>query len=364
MTHTANLFHRRETTSVKCGNVQIGGGSPVSIQTMTKCDTRDISATIKEIRLAVSYGAQIVRVAVIDKEAAMAIKSIKNAVSCPIVADIHFDYQLAIFALDAGADKVRINPGNIGGREPLLKLADRIKDTKKSIRLGINSGSLEKDILAKFGSPTPEALVESARRYLNYLEDYGVNNIVLSLKSSRVKDTIMAYKIMAKHTKWPFHIGITEAGPGTSGIVKSATGIGTLLALGLGDTIRVSLTGPSYEEVVVTKHILQSMELQLYGPDIISCPTCGRTQVDLVSIAKQVSHELRNLTTPLKVAIMGCPVNGPGEAKEADVGVACGRNGGLLFSRGKVIGKVESDEIVSALVKLAYQYAKSPEVIQ
>lgn len=364
MTCPAPLFRRRETTPVRCGDVLIGGNAPVSIQTMTKCDTRDVKATVKEIRQATALGAQIVRVAVVDKEAAQAIGVIRDRVLCPVVADIHFDYELALLSLDAGADKVRVNPGNLGGKEPLLKVAERARSTGAAIRLGINSGSLEKDILASYGSPTPEAMVESARRHLTYLEDCGIDSIVISLKSSRVKDTVNAYRLMAEHTKWPFHIGITEAGPGTSGIVKSAAGIGALIALGIGDTVRVSLTGPSYKEVEVAKRILQSMESRFFGPDIISCPTCGRTQVDVVSIANQVSHGLRGLSAPLKVAVMGCPVNGPGEAREADIGVACGRDGGILFSRGKVLGRVASDEIVPALVKLAQEYAKSPEGIK
>ncbi|HAF66884.1 MAG TPA: 4-hydroxy-3-methylbut-2-en-1-yl diphosphate synthase [Clostridiales bacterium UBA9857] len=355
------LFNRRDTTPVRCGNVIVGGKNPVSIQTMTKCDTRDVASTVEEIRRAVDYGAQLVRVAVVDQEAARAIESIKQKVACPIVADIHFDYKLALVSLEAGADKVRVNPGNLGGKEPLLKVAKKAMEKGAAIRLGINSGSLEKDILEAHGAPTPQAMVESARRHLRYLEDAGVDNIVLSLKSSSVKDTIEAYMLMAEFTKWPFHIGITEAGPGEHGIIKSAAGIGTLLALGLGDTVRVSLTGPSYKEVQVAKEILQSVGLASYGPDIISCPTCGRTQVDVVSIARQVADALQGITVPLKVAVMGCPVNGPGEAREADIGVACGRDGGILFARGKVLGRVSSQEIVPALVKLAREYAQSPE---
>ena len=349
------------TTPVRCGDVIIGGEAPVSIQTMTKCDTRDVESTVSEIRQAVSHGAQIVRVAVVDKDATRAIESIKNQVSCPVVADIHFDYNLALLSLEAGADKVRVNPGNLGGKEPLLKVAQKARSKGAAIRLGINSGSLERDILETYGAPTPGAMVESARRHLKHLEDAGVDNVVLSLKSSSVKHTIEAYMMMAGFTKWPFHIGITEAGPGNHGVIKSAAGIGTLLALGLGDTVRVSLTGPSSEEVEVAKQILQSVGLGFYGPDIISCPTCGRTQVDVVSVARQVSDALKDVSLPLKVAVMGCPVNGPGEAREADIGVACGRDGGILFARGKVLGRVASEEIVPALVRLAQQYAESPE---
>ena len=363
MTYTTHLFRRRKTIPVQCGDVVIGGNAPISIQTMAKCDTKNIEAAVDEIEQAVSCGADIVRVAVVDKEAAHAIAAIKKKVSCPIVADIHFDYRLALMALDAGADKIRVNPGNIGGKQPLLKVAKKAGRMGAAIRLGINSGSLEKDILSRHGLPSAEAMVESAKRHLSYLEDSGIG-IVISLKSSRAKQTIKAYQLMANHTGWPFHIGITEAGPGDSGIAKSAAGIGTLIALGLGDTVRVSLTGPSYREVEIAKHILQSMEVASYGPDVISCPTCGRTQVDLVPIAEQVASALQGMRVPIKVAVMGCPVNGPGEAREADIGVACGRDGGILFSRGKVLGRVASDNIVHALLELAQKYAESPEGIK
>ncbi|MGI6620471.1 MAG: flavodoxin-dependent (E)-4-hydroxy-3-methylbut-2-enyl-diphosphate synthase [Bacillota bacterium] len=355
------MFKRRNTTPVWCGNVVIGGDAPVSVQTMTKCDTRDIESVVREIRLAVSLGAELVRVAVPDREAAMAIEDIKEQVPCPIIADIHFDYKLALLALEAGADKVRINPGNIGGKGRLLEVARKAEEKGAAIRLGINSGSLEKDLLEAYGGPTHEAMVESARRHLAYLEDAGVDKIVISLKSSSVRHTVEAYMLMAEFTRWPFHIGITEAGPGTRGMVKSAAGIGTLLALGLGDTVRVSLTGPSHEEVEVAKQVLQSMGVRAFGPDVISCPTCGRTQVDIVATATQVADALKGMTVPIKVAVMGCPVNGPGEAREADIGVACGRDGGILFSRGKVLGRVTSEELVPALVRLAREYAETAE---
>ncbi len=361
MTNSICLFDRRETAPVKCGDITIGGNGPISVQTMTKCDTRDVDTTVAQIRKAVACGAEIVRVAVVDDDAAKAIAEITKRVSCPIVADIHFDYKLALASLEAGAHKVRVNPGNIGGREPLLAVARKARSLGASIRLGVNSGSLEKDILARYGAPSPEAMVESARRHLAYLEDSGIQGIVLSLKSSRVKDTVRAYKLMAEYTRWPFHIGITEAGPGASGIARSAAGIGTLIALGIGDTVRVSLTGDPCLEVSAAKDILQSMEARTFGPEIISCPTCGRTQVDLIPIAEQVSKSLRGLDAPIKVAVMGCPVNGPGEAREADIGVACGRGGGILFSRGKVIRRVATDEIVDALLELAKRYVECPE---
>jgi len=349
----SDLFRRRKTVPVACGNVVIGGEAPVSIQTMTKTLTRDVEATIREIEKCVATGADVVRVAVPDEESARALSKIKKAVSCPIVADIHFDYKLALLAIETGADKVRINPGNIGGREGLTQVAKKAKERGIPLRLGVNSGSVEKDILARYGGPTPEAMVESAQSHLSYLEDQGVPGIVVSLKSSSVKDTIAAYMLMARRTSWPFHIGVTEAGPGTRGIIKSTLGIGVLLAMGIGDTIRVSLTGSSTEEVSAGKEILQGAGLRSYGPDIISCPTCGRTQVDIIPIVKEVAEKVKTLKTPIKIAIMGCPVNGPGEAKEADLGVACGREGGILFLHGKVLGKVGPHEISDAVVALA-----------
>lgn len=356
------LFRRRETFPVRCGNVVIGGDGPVSIQTMTKTDTRDAEATLSQVNRCVEAGADIVRVAVPDMEAAQALRQVKEGAKCPIVADIHFDYRLAIEALKAGADKVRINPGNIGGMDNLLKVAREASERGAAIRIGVNSGSVEKEILAKYGGPTPEALVESAERSIRFLEDHGVGNIVISLKSSSVRATVSAYLLMAERTRWPFHIGITEAGPGLSGAVKSAAGIASLLTLGLGDTVRVSLTGSPIEEVRTAREILQALEIKSFGPEIISCPTCGRTQVNLIPLAEEIAERLKDIRVPLKVAVMGCPVNGPGEAREADVGVACGRDGGILFKRGKVLGRVSEAEIVNALVRLARETVRKPEV--
>lgn len=362
MTTADGLFERRETTSVRCGNVIIGGTSPISVQTMTKTDTRDAKATLDQVNRCAEAGADIVRVAVPDKEAAEAIKTIKAGAKCPIVADIHFDFNLAILALEMGADKVRVNPGNLGGPERLLAVARKAEERGASVRIGINGGSLEKDILAKHGSPTPEALVESAARSVRFLEDRRVSGIVVSLKSSSVKDTVRSYALMARETRWPFHIGITEAGPGVNGIIKSAAGISSLLTLGLGDTIRVSLTGSPLDEVEAARSILRSMGCRRLGPEIISCPTCGRTQVNLIPVAEAVTKRLKHMRVPLKVAIMGCPVNGPGEAREADVGVACGRDGGILFAHGKVLGRVPEGEMVEALVRLAQEIAnEQPE---
>ncbi len=348
----AAIFERRETEAVRCGDVTIGGSSPISIQTMTNTDTRDVLSTCRQIEECVSAGADIVRVSVTDSEAAQAISVIKKRITCPIVADIHFDHRLAISALENGADKVRVNPGNIGGRDRLLKVAEAARDRGACLRVGVNGGSLEKDILVKFGGPTPEALVESARRSLKFLEDNGMGSIVVSMKSSGVKETVVAYSLLAESSRWPFHIGITEAGPGSTGAIKSACGIGSLLCLGLGDTLRVSLTGSPVEEVKVAQQILQASGEKRFGPELISCPTCGRTQVDLVAIVDQVSKRLSHIKMPLKVAVMGCPVNGPGEAREADVGLACGRQGGVLFSRGRVLGTVAEEEMVNALFRL------------
>lgn len=347
-----SVFVRRETVAVRCKDVIIGGGAPVSIQTMTKTLTYDVSATVEAIESAVSEGADIVRLAVPDEEAARAFAVIREKVKCPLVADIHFDPNLALLALDSGADKIRVNPGNIGGQGHLLRVARAARDKGASIRVGVNSGSLEKDLLAKYGGPVPEAMVESAVRHLKYLEDSGCDGLVVSLKSSKVEDTVRAYNLLAPQTKWPFHIGITEAGPGLSGVVKSACGIGSLLALGLGDTLRVSLTGPSTEEVAVAKEILQAMGKRTFGPELISCPTCGRTQVNLVPIVAEVESRLKAFKAPIKVAVMGCPVNGPGEAREAHVGIACGRQGGILFSHGQVLGRVEEGDMVEALLRL------------
>ncbi|HHW27703.1 MAG TPA: flavodoxin-dependent (E)-4-hydroxy-3-methylbut-2-enyl-diphosphate synthase [Firmicutes bacterium] len=349
------LFKRRETTPVRCGEVIIGGESPVSIQTMTTTDTRDVQKTTAEIQEAVEAGADIVRVAVPDKEAAEAIASIKRQVKCPIVADIHYDYRLAIMALENGADKVRVNPGNIGGPENLLAVAMKAKERGAAIRIGVNSGSVPKDLIARYGSPTPEAIVEAAKRTLDFLEDHQATGIVLSLKSSSVPDTVRAYALMAKETKWPFHIGITEAGPGIPGIIKSTAGIASLLTIGIGDTVRVSLTGSCVEEVRTAQDILQAVGVSSFGPNVISCPTCGRTQVDLMPVAQEIARKVRGLKIPMTIAVMGCPVNGPGEAREADVGIACGRDGGILFSHGKVVGSVRSGDMVSALMNLIHE---------
>ncbi|MGE5578666.1 MAG: flavodoxin-dependent (E)-4-hydroxy-3-methylbut-2-enyl-diphosphate synthase [Bacillota bacterium] len=350
-------FERRNTRQVRCGSVAIGGGAPISIQTMTKTDTRNPGATVDQVNRAVDAGAEIVRVAVPDMEAAQALAQIVKAARCPVVADIHFDYRLAIASIEAGAAKVRINPGNLGSADKLLAVAASAKERGAAIRVGVNGGSVDKDLLEKYGGPTPKALVESAVRSLDLLSSKGCGDIVISLKSSSVRDTVEAYSLMARETDWPFHIGITEAGPGITGVVKSAAGISALLALGLGDTVRVSLTGDPVEEVQAAKEILQAAGARRFRVELISCPTCGRTQVDLIPIAKEIERRLLGLDVPIRIAVMGCPVNGPGEAREADAGVACGRDGGILFSHGKVLGRVKQEEIVESLMRLVQEEA-------
>lgn len=350
-------FKRRDTRQVRCGSVIIGGGAPISIQTMTKTDTRNPAATIDQVNRAVEAGADLVRVAVLDMEAVQALAKIVKGAGCPIVADIHFDYRLAIASIEAGAAKVRVNPGNLGTPDKLLAVAAAAKERGTAMRVGVNGGSVEKDLLEKHGGPTPEALVESAVRSLDLLCSHGFSDIVISLKSSSVQDTVKAYSLMAEKTDLPFHIGITEAGPGNAGVIKSAAGISALLALGLGDTVRVSLTGDPVPEVLAAREILQAAGVRRFGPELVSCPTCGRTLVNLIPIAEEVQRRLLRIDVPITVAVMGCPVNGPGEAREADVGIACGRDGGILFSRGKVLGRVGQEEIVESLMRLVEEEA-------
>jgi (E)-4-hydroxy-3-methylbut-2-enyl-diphosphate synthase len=319
---------------------------------MTKTDTRDIEATVAQVDEAVDAGADIVRLAVPDVEAAEAFARIRKRSRCPLVADVHFDYSLAIACLESGADKVRVNPGNIGGLDRLLEVARKATERGAAIRVGVNRGSVEKDILAKHDGPTPQAMVESAKRSLDWLEGHGIGGIVVSLKSSSARDTVRSYVLMSRETAWPLHVGVTEAGLGLSGVVKSTAGISTLLAMGIGDTVRVSLTGSPVDEVRTGQEILQATGVRSFGPEIISCPTCGRTQVDLAAIAREVADRLKQYDLPIKVAVMGCAVNGPGEAREADVGVACGRDGGVLFSHGQALGRVPQDQIVDALLRL------------
>ncbi|HOL52594.1 MAG TPA: flavodoxin-dependent (E)-4-hydroxy-3-methylbut-2-enyl-diphosphate synthase [Bacillota bacterium] len=347
---------REETRQVMAGSVPIGGGAPISVQSMTTADTRDADAAIKQIRQLAAVGCEIVRVAVPDEEAADSLRSIRKASSVPLVADIHFNYKLALASIEAGVDKLRINPGNIGGADRVREVAHAAADRGIPIRIGVNAGSLPADLVSKYGR-TPEAMVEAALRHVSLLEREGFESIVLSLKASDVKRTTEAYRLIARRAPYPLHVGITEAGPPPGGLIKSAIGIGMVLSEELGDTIRVSLTGDPRDEVIAGREILASLGMRRFGPTIVSCPTCGRCRTDLAGIVREVKDGLSHLDAPLVVAIMGCEVNGPGEASEADVGLACGNGVGLIFSGGRVVRKVREAEMVGALVEAAESMA-------
>lgn len=334
------------------GGVPIGGGAPVTIQSMTNTPTRNVEATVEQIRRLAAAGCEIIRVAVPDMEAAQAVGEIKKQISIPLVVDIHFDYRLALEAVKQGCDAVRINPGNIGSPDRVAAVAAACKERGVPIRIGVNGGSLEKPLLAKFGGATPEALVESAFGHIKLLEDCDFTDICISLKSSSVPVTMGAYKLMDEKSAYPLHIGVTETGTPKMGILKSAVGIGGLLALGIGDTIRVSLSADPVEEVYAARDILKAAGVRKEGPELISCPTCGRTQIDLIGLAYEVEERLKAVDKPITVAVMGCVVNGPGEASAADVGLAGGVGEGLLFKKGEIIKKVPQDELVDELFRL------------
>ncbi|MDD4084525.1 MAG: flavodoxin-dependent (E)-4-hydroxy-3-methylbut-2-enyl-diphosphate synthase [Acholeplasmataceae bacterium] len=340
---------RRITRVLRLGKVEIGGNSAISIQSMTNSKTEDVAATVLQINQLAAAGCDIVRCAVPNLTAAAALAEIKNKVSVPLVADIHFDYKLALAALSAGVDGLRLNPGNIGGHNEVAMVVEKAAERDIPIRIGVNAGSLPKDILQKHGKPTAAAMVEAAWRHIDILEDIGYKNIKISLKAHDVPLTIEAYRLMAGQCDYPLHVGITEAGTVNSGIIKSAVGIGTLLAEGIGDTIRVSLTGDPLHEIKVAKEILKALRLREFGPTLISCPTCGRTQIQLEKLALMVEQRLQELDEPITVAVMGCAVNGPGEAREADVGIAGGIGQGLIFRKGQIIKKVKEEEIISEL---------------
>ncbi|MEW5722425.1 MAG: flavodoxin-dependent (E)-4-hydroxy-3-methylbut-2-enyl-diphosphate synthase [Thermodesulfobacteriota bacterium] len=343
------LKPRKKTRKIILGGVEIGNGAPVSVQSMTNTDTRDWAATCVQIEELARAGCEIVRVAVPDEEAARVLDRIKERTTLPLVADVHFDHRLALAALERGVDGLRINPGNIGGREAVRKVARAARARSVPIRVGVNAGSLEKDLLAAHGRPSPEALVKSAKRHIALLEEFDFDLIKVSLKSSDVADTVAAYRLMAAETDYPLHLGVTEAGTLISGLAKSALGIGLLLAEGIGDTFRVSLTRPPVEEVRAGWAILNALGLRRRGPELISCPTCGRCEIDLFSLVEQVEADLDAVTAPIKVAVMGCVVNGPGEARAADVGVAGGRGQGILFRKGEVAGKVPEKDLAASL---------------
>ncbi len=354
---------RNHTKIVSIGRVRIGGSNPVAVQSMTKTHTYDIKATVKQIRELQDAGCQIIRCAVPEEKDALAIRQIKKHISIPLVADIHFNYRLALIAIESGADKIRINPGNIGGLDRLRSVVSACKERKIPIRIGVNSGSLEKEILKRYKHPTAEALVASALKNIRILEELNFHDIVVSIKSTSVPSTIEAYRLLSKKVSYPLHVGITEAGISTPGIIKSSVGIGTLLAEGIGDTIRVSLTGDPVAEVFAAREILKSLDLIKGGVTIISCPTCGRCEIDVEEIAKAVAEKTRGVNhevkrganfmvkKPIKIAIMGCAVNGPGEASDADVGLAGGKGTGLIFRAGRIVKKVPEKEMVRELMR-------------
>lgn len=341
---------RKKTRKIKLGKLYIGGESRISVQSMCNTDTRDVVSTVNQIKKLEEAKCDIIRVAVPDMEAADAIKEIKKNISIPLIADIHFDYNLALSSIKNGVDGLRINPGNIGSMERVRAVVNFAKERNIPVRIGVNSGSLEKRLLEKYGHVTAEALVESAMGHVKILEDCNFYDTVISIKSSDVKMMIDAYRLISQETDYPMHLGVTEAGTAFAGTIKSSIGIGTLLSEGIGDTIRVSLTGDPVEEVKVGRQILKSLGLISSGIEIVSCPTCGRTNIDLISIAEEVEKRIANLDKNMKVAIMGCVVNGPGEAREADVGIAGGRGEGLLFKHGEIVRKVPEDRLVDELV--------------
>ena len=345
------MYERRSSKKIKIKNSFIGGDSPILVQSMLNVPSTDIQGSVEQAKALAAAGCDIIRFAVPNEEALSLIEPIKKAVDVPIVADIHFDYRLALGAVERGIDKIRINPGNIGSDDRVKAVADSCRANGIPIRIGVNSGSLEKSILEKHGSPTPEAMVESALYHASLLERFDFDDIVISIKSSNVITMIQAYELASDMCAYPLHLGVTEAGTERMGIIKSSIGIGSLLARGIGDTIRVSLTDEPVKEVFAAFDILKSLGMKNDAPYLISCPTCGRTRIDLVGLAKQVEERLRNCRKPIKVAVMGCIVNGPGEAKEADVGIAGGDGCGLIFKKGEILRKVPEDKLLDELMK-------------
>ena len=335
---------RKQTRQLKLGSVRIGGGAPIAIQSMTNTDTRDVEATLGQIKRLHDAGCEIVRVAVPDETAARALRVIHDASPIPVIADIHFDYRLALMALEA----LRINPGNIGERKNVEMVVDAAKARGAVIRVGVNSGSVEKRLLEQYGGPTPQAMVESALGHVRILEEHGFYDTKISIKSSSVLNTIECYRLLSQRCDYPLHLGVTEAGGVLRGAIKSSVGMGVLLSEGIGDTLRVSLTAAPEEEMTVAWELLRALGLRQRGPEIISCPTCGRTEIDLIGLAQEVERRLRTENAPIKVAVMGCVVNGPGEAREADLGMAGGRDKGIIFRKGEVIRSVRGQEALLA----------------
>lgn len=354
-------MHRSRTKRIQIGAVTIGGGAPVAIQSMTNTKTEDVEATVAQIKRLEAAGCEIVRCAVPTLEAAQALREIKKQISIPLVADIHFDYRLALAAMENGADKIRINPGNIGEKSRIQEVVERAKAGNIPIRVGVNSGSLEKNLVEKYGGVTPEGLVESALDKVAVIEDMGYDNLVISIKSSDVMMCVKAHELIAKRTTYPLHVGITEAGTLLSGNIKSALGLGLILGQGIGDTIRVSLTGAPEEEIKSARLILRTLGLRRGGVEVVSCPTCGRTQIDLIGLANQVEAMVQDIPLDCKVAVMGCVVNGPGEAREADFGIAGGKGEGLLMKKGEIIKKLPEGELLPALRRELLEEAKERE---
>ena len=344
-------MERRKSRKIKLGNTTLGGDSPVLVQSMLNVPSTNIDGSVAQAKALAAAGCQVIRFAIPDEAALDLIEPIKNAVAVPLLADIHFNYRLALGAAQRGIDKIRINPGNIGSDDRVKAVADICREKQIPIRIGVNSGSLEKHILAKYGAPTPEAMVESAMYHAALLEKFDFNDIVISIKSSNVPTMIAAYEMAAQRCDYPLHLGVTEAGTERMGIIKSAAGIGSLLCHGIGDTIRVSLTDDPVKEVFAAMDILKAIGLKNDSPYLIACPTCGRTRIDLVGLAKQVEEKLRDVHKPIKVAVMGCVVNGPGEAREADIGIAGGDGEGLLFKKGQILRKVPEDQLLTELMK-------------
>jgi len=342
---------RNKTRKIYVGSVAVGGGTLISVQSMTKTDTRDVKATVRQIKSLAKAGCEIIRIAVPDLEAAEALGPIKKSVSIPVIADIHFDWRLALEAIKQGVDGLRINPGNIGAVWKVSGVVSAASDRHIPIRIGVNAGSLSKKLLAKYGHPTPEALVESAEEHINILEQLNFREIKVSLKASNIPTTVEAYRLFSRRFRYPLHIGISEAGPSFTGIIKSSVGLGIILSEGLGDTMRVSLSADPHEEIRVAYEILKSLGLRTKGANIISCPTCGRCEIDIRGLASKVETRLKNIDKPITVAVMGCAVNGPGEAREADIGIAGGKGIGLLFRKGKIIKRVEEKELLNELME-------------
>lgn len=345
------MINRKITKKVKIGNISIGGGEPIAVQSMLNIPASNINGSVEQAKELAAAGCQIIRFAIPNEDALALIEPIKKAVDVPLVADIHFDYRLALGAAERGIDKIRINPGNIGDESRVKAVADICNQKQIPIRIGVNSGSLEKEILAKYGSPTPEAMVESALYHASLLEKFDFDDIVISIKSSNVQTMIEAYELASEKCNYPLHLGVTEAGTERMGIIKSSIGIGSLLMHGIGDTIRVSLSDAPVKEVFAAFDILKAAGLKKDCPYLISCPTCGRTKIDLIGLAKQVEERLKDCKKPIKVAVMGCIVNGPGEAKEADIGIAGGDGNGLIFKKGEILRKVPENELLDELMK-------------